>query len=126
MTFAEAQRRCLALPGAEKDHPFGPETAVYRVGGKLFALMGEAGVSINLKCDPGLAEELRAAYESVRPGYHMNKRHWNTVDLVGDVPAAVLGDLIEDSYDLIVSALPKAKQRALGWAPAVDLPGDAT
>ncbi len=126
MTAAEADRRCLALIGAEKDYPFGPQTAVYRVGGKLFALMGDSGVAINLKCDPGLAEELRAVYESVRPGYHMNKRHWNTVDLAGDVPDAVLGDMVEDSYDLIVSALPKARQRALGWAPAVDRGGDGS
>lgn len=122
MTAAEVRRRCLALAGATSDHPFGPDTEVFRVGGKIFALMGggEDARRVNLKCDPGLAPALREAYVSVIPGYHMNKRHWNTVELDGDVPDDVLGDLVEDSYDLIVAKLPKAVQRGVGWAPAVD------
>lgn len=122
MRRAQAERICLGLPGAVKERPFGPQTDVYKVGGKLFALMGLRGGGINLKCDPGLAQELRAAYEGVQPGYHMNKRHWNTVALDGDVPDVMLADLIEDSYDLVVASLPRATQRSLGWSPAVDRP----
>lgn len=121
MTPAALRRRCLALAGAELDHPFGPQTDVFKVGGKLFALLMSRGgrPSVNLKCDPELAVSLRAAYAGVAPGYHMNKRHWNTVDLDGDVPDDVLGDLIEDSYDLVVAALPLAVRRGLGWEPEV-------
>jgi predicted DNA-binding protein (MmcQ/YjbR family) len=120
VTADELRRRCLDLPGATSDFPFGPETEVFRVEAKIFALVGGERRRVNLKCDPGLAPALREAYVSVVPGYHMNKRHWNTVELDGDVPDDVLGDLIEDSYDLIVSRLPKAVQRGLGWTPAVD------
>ena len=75
---------------------------------------------INLKCDPERSLELRDEHPGILPGWHMNKRHWNTVELDGDVPDDVLGDLVEDSYDLIVAKLPKAVQRGLGWTPAVD------
>jgi len=118
VTREQAERRCAALSGAVREFPFGPETAVYKVGGKVFALFGSHGM--NLKCDPGLAETLREAYAGVVPGYHMNKRHWNTIVLDGDVPEAVIADLVEDSYDLVVASLSKAVQRSLGWAPAVD------
>ncbi len=122
MTPEEVRRRCLALPGATSDFPFGTQTEAFRVHEKIFALMmgGPDAPRVNLKCDPGLVPSLRDAYRSVLPGYHMNKRHWNTVELDGDVPDDVIGDLVEDSYDLIVAKLPKAVQRGLGWTPAVD------
>jgi predicted DNA-binding protein (MmcQ/YjbR family) len=122
MTAATARQRCLDLPGATSDQPFGPETTVFRVGGKIFALcrLDAEAPRMNLKCDPDLAPSLREAYTSVVPGYHMNKRHWNTVELDGDVPDAHLHAMIEDSYDLVVASLSRAIQRSLGWAPAVD------
>jgi predicted DNA-binding protein (MmcQ/YjbR family) len=118
MRREEAERACQALAGAVLEYPFGTETGVYKVGGKVFALFGSMGM--NLKCDPGLAETLREAYVGVVPGYHMNKRHWNTITLDGDVPDAVIADMIEDSYDLVVSSLSKAVQRGLGWEPSTD------
>lgn len=120
MDADELERRCLAFAGAALEYPFGPQTKVFKVGGKLFALCTEGGGSVNLKCEPPLAETLRETYAAVRPGYHMNKRHWNTVDLDGDVPEIVLGEMLEDSYDLVVAGLPKVVQRGLGWSPAVD------
>jgi predicted DNA-binding protein (MmcQ/YjbR family) len=70
---------------------------------------------VSLKCEPALAEQLRAAHAAVLPGYHLNKRHWNTVIVDGSLPDGVVRDMVEDSYDLIVSKLPRARQRALGW-----------
>lgn len=108
---------CLGFAGAAEDFPFGPETSVFRVERKLFALsaLGREPLSVNLKCEPALAEALRDAYPAVRPGWHMNKRHWNTVTLDGSIPDETLRAMIEDSYDLVVAALPKAKREALGW-----------
>lgn len=105
---------CLAKPGADEGLPFGPDTLVFKVGGKMFALIGleRMPTGINLKCDPERAVELRERYEAVLPGYHMNKRHWNTVVLRQDVPAPLLRDLIDHSYELVVQALP-AKVRAM-------------
>jgi len=71
---------------------------------------------VSLKCEPDLAERLRATYPEVRPGYHLNKRHWNTVALDGSLPDRMVADMLEDSYDLVVSALPRRVQRELGWA----------
>lgn len=100
---------CLALPDVTEDTPFGPDTLVFRVGGKLFALLGLEAVppTVNLKCDPERALELREAYADVRPGYHMNKRHWNTVGLQGDVPAPLVRELTEHSYRLVRASLPR-------------------
>jgi len=121
---------CLALPGAYEDEPFGPETTVYRVRGavgkpgKIFALLNggrDAGgaTRFNLKCDPAMADALRARHPEVVPGYHMNKKHWNTVRLGGDAPVSLTRDevreLIEDSYDLVVASLPRAVQARLMW-----------
>jgi predicted DNA-binding protein (MmcQ/YjbR family) len=82
----------------------------------MFALsrLEGAPLSVSLKCEPALAEELRAAHPAITPGYHLNKRHWNTVVLDGSLPDRMIGDLIEDSYDLVVSQLPRARRRALG------------
>ena len=108
---------CLGFPGSAETFPFGPETSVFKVAGKMFALSRLAAhpLSVSVKCEPLLAEQLRAAYPAVRPGYHLNKRHWNTVTLDGLVPDQVIRDMVEDSYDLIVSQLPRSKRRALEW-----------
>jgi predicted DNA-binding protein (MmcQ/YjbR family) len=107
---------CAALPGAVEDYPFGDEVAVFKVGGRMFALVmlaGEPG-SVNLKCDPDWALELRARHEAVRPGYHQDKRHWNTVDLDGTVDGDEVREWIDHSYDLVVRRLPKKEQARLG------------
>ena len=110
MDLPEAISRFLSLPGAEECTPFGPDVLVYKVGGKMFALAvpDEFPSRINLKCDPERALLLREEYDAVLPGYHMNKRHWNTVVLDGSLPAKLVGDLIEHSYGLVVASLPKA------------------
>ena len=102
----------MSLPGAVEEYPFGDDVAVFKVGGKMFALVmlaGESG-SVTLKCDPVWAVELREIYTAVRPGYHTNKRHWNTVDLDGTVDAAELDAMIEHSYELVVSRLPRRER----------------
>jgi predicted DNA-binding protein (MmcQ/YjbR family) len=105
---------CLSLPGASADFPFDSEVEVYRVGNKIFALMGhEEPLFINLKCEPELAQELRRAYEGIKPGYHMNKEHWNSIDLNSDVSLDVLKGLVERSYNLIFAGLPKRLQRQI-------------
>lgn len=99
---------CLKKPGVTEELPFGPDTLVFKVMGKLFALTGIGDVpgSCNLKCDPDYAEELREKYPAITPGYHMNKKHWNTVILDGSIPDKLILDLTDHSYDLVVSALP--------------------
>jgi predicted DNA-binding protein (MmcQ/YjbR family) len=110
---------CLSFPGSEHTFPFGPETSAFKVAGKIFALsrLGGRPLEVSLKCEPGLAEQLRQVHPAVRPGYHLNKRHWNTVRIDGSMPPALIEDMIEDSYDLVVSALPAARRRALLWRP---------
>jgi predicted DNA-binding protein (MmcQ/YjbR family) len=117
MTPAALRRRCLALPGATEEFPFDAENSVFKVAGKIFAISRLDGrpLRVSVKCDPGLAEQLRASYAAITPGYHLNKRHWNTIVLDGSVPDAMVRDMIEDSYDLVVSALPRAAREALGW-----------
>ena len=116
MKPAELRDRCLSLPGAEETFPFGPENSVFKVADKMFALsrLDATPLRISLKCDPSLAEQLREAHAAVIPGYHLNKRHWNTV-IVDSLTEDLVGEMIEDSYDLIVSKLPRARRRALGW-----------
>ena len=117
MKPSELRDRCLALPGAEETFPFGPENSVFKVAGKVFALsrLDANPLRVSLKCEPALAEQLREAHAAVIPGYHLNKRHWNTVILDGSLAPRTIGDMIEDSYDLVVSKLPRARRRALGW-----------
>jgi len=91
--------RCLALPEAVETYPFGPDAAVFKVGGKMFAILG--ATSVSLKCDPGYAVALREQYPAVTPGYHLNKRHWNTVELDGSVPDAEVVEWIQDSFELV-------------------------
>ena len=115
MTADDVLVICLDLPAAEETYPFGENVAVIKVRGKMFALvpLSEGPGSINLKCEPGRALELREAYTGIRPGYHQNKRHWNTVELDGSVEDDVVRGLIEDSYDLVVAALPRAARAEL-------------
>ena len=110
MTRDEVLSLCLGLPAAEETYPFGDEVAVIKVGGKMFALvpLGQEPATVNLKCDPAQALGLREAYAGIRPGYHQNKRHWNTVDLDGSVEDDLVRDLISDSYDLVVAGLPRS------------------
>ena len=114
---AKLRGLCLSLPGTEETFPFGPETSVFKVADRMFALSGLARrpLSVSLKCEPELAEQLRAAHPAVTPGYHLNKRHWNTVVLDGSLPAGVIADMIEDSYDLVVGGLSRTRRQALGW-----------
>ena len=90
---------------------------MFKVGGKIFALSRLDGdpLRVSLKCEPALAEQLREAHPAVIPGYHLNKRHWNTVIIDGSLPDEMIADMVEDSYDLIVSKLPEAGRSALGW-----------
>ncbi|MFC6635109.1 MmcQ/YjbR family DNA-binding protein [Microbulbifer taiwanensis] len=105
----------LSRPEALEDFPFGPEVAVFKVKGKMFALLGnrEGVDSINLKCDPDEAEALRDIFPGVLPGYHMNKRHWNTVLLDGSVPDYEIERMVDRSYGLIVKGLRKVEREAL-------------
>ncbi|MEV0909449.1 MmcQ/YjbR family DNA-binding protein [Streptomyces hokutonensis] len=116
MSPEELRAFCLSFNAAVEDFPFGPETSVFKVLGKLFALTRLDGrpLKVNLKCDPEDAIRLREEYEGlIIPGYHMNKRHWNTVTVDGDLPERVLKELIEDSYDLVVAGLPRAERLRL-------------
>ena len=109
---------CLGFAGAVEERPFGPQTSVFKVAGKMFALSAldaPPPLKVSLKCDPELVPGLRAAHPAIAPGYHLNKRHWNTVTLDGSLPESFVHDLVEDSYDLVVSGLPKRVQRELGW-----------
>ena len=113
MTPEELREACLSYLGAVETYPFGDDSpAVFKVGGKMFALsyLGRRGpMSVSLKCDPPLAEQLRAAYPEVTPGYHLNKRHWNTVVLNAGVGDDLVRDMLEDSYDLVVG-LPRKRR----------------
>ena len=110
----ELKTACLALPGAREEFPFGDEVSVFKVGGKMFALSSLDGrpLQLSVKCDPELAVQLRAAHPAIVPGYHLNKRHWNTITLDGSLPDQMVTDLLGDSYDLVVASLPKARRPA--------------
>ena len=110
---------CGAKPGSAEEYPFGDGAAVFKVAGRMFALvsLGTAPGSVSLKCDPRLAEDLRTRYAAITPGYHLNKRHWNTVELDDAVPDEELLDLIDHSYDLVVSRLTKAQRDTLPPRP---------
>ena len=113
----ELRDHLLSFTGADETFPFGPNTSVFKVGGKMFALsqLRADSLRVSLKCEPRLAEALREARAAVIPGYHLNKRHWNTVIVDGSLPEQMVKDMIEDSYDLVVSGLPASRRRALGW-----------
>lgn len=107
--------RLLAYEGATEETPFGPQALVYKVMGKMFALVAweEEPPVLTLKCEPGQALFLRDLYPSVRPGYHMNKKHWNTITLDGAVPEEELAGMIGDSYELVVRGLTRDQREAL-------------
>lgn len=102
---AELRSWCLQMPGAVETFPFGPETSVFRVAdkGRIFALSALAGapLKVSVKADPEIVTGMQRSYEAAGPGYHLNKTHWMTITLGGDLPDALLRDLIEDSYDLV-------------------------
>jgi predicted DNA-binding protein (MmcQ/YjbR family) len=104
--------RCASQPGVVTEFPFGPEARVLKVGGKMFAVFHDTRLS--LKCDPGHAVALREQWPAVTPGYHLNKRHWNTIVLDGSVPDEELAAWIDESYDLVVDSLPRATRETLG------------
>jgi predicted DNA-binding protein (MmcQ/YjbR family) len=106
---------CLKKPGATEGTPFGDDVLVFKVGGKMFALaaLDELPATANLKCDPDLALELRDRFEQVRPGYHMNKKHWNTVEIDSGLPDTELRKMIDHSYELVVESLAKAVRAKL-------------
>lgn len=109
MTRDDVLDLCTDLPGAVEDYPFGDGVAVFKVEGRMFALVPLDGSPVvNLKCDPDLALELRARHPAVRPGYHQNKRHWNTVELDGSIEDNELRWMIDHSYELVVASLPRA------------------
>lgn len=106
MTHKEVEAYLLSLPNARLEYPFGESTAVYKVGDKMFALIpeGKTPINLSLKCDPQLAIVLRDKYETVLPGYHLNKKHWNTLILSGQLPWEEVQTLIRHSYDLVSEA----------------------
>lgn len=112
MPVEDARRFCLSLPHAVEDTPFGPDALVYKVAGKMFALLmpDDVPARLNLKCEPEYALELRDRHAAIRPGYHMNKRHWNTLTLDGSLPTRLVHELIRHSYDCVIAGLP-ARQR---------------
>ena len=116
MHLDELRDHCLAKPGVTEGFPFDNETLVFKVASKMFALasLERTPPSVNLKCDPERALELRERYSDVRPGYHMNKMHWNTVGLRGDVPSTTVRGLVDHSYELVVSTLTRAARASLG------------
>ena len=132
MDIAALRGICLGFPGAYEDFPFGPETSVFKVlaatsGGarpqsRMFALftVREAEFSVSLKCDPALAEQLRAAHPEITGAWHLNKKHWNGVRLDGALPDSMVRDMVEDSYDLVVASLNRRQQEQLGWARLAD------
>lgn len=110
MNIETIREYCLSKENSEEGFPFGEETLVFKVAGKIFLLMGlnSDPLSFNAKCDPDHAIELREQYNCIIPGYHMNKKHWNTVIIDGTLPARELKALIDESYDLVK---PKAKKK---------------
>jgi predicted DNA-binding protein (MmcQ/YjbR family) len=110
MDLAQFREYCLGKPRATESTPFGPDVLVFKVSDKMFALatLDEVPTIANLKCDPDLALELRDRYEQVTPGYHMNKKHWNSVEIESGIPDAELRKMIDHSYDLVAKILAKS------------------
>lgn len=119
MNHDELRAYCLAKPGTSADFPFDADTLVFRVSDKLFALtdIQSVPVSVNLKCDPDWAIVLRQHYDAVKPGYHMNKKHWNTVVLDGTIPNDEIQEMIDHSYRLVVKGLTKSDREKLSQIP---------
>lgn len=114
MTIDDLIAHCSRKPGVTCDTPFGPDVLVFRVKGKMFALAPlDLFESVNLKCDPERAVDLRERHEGITPGYHMNKQHWNTVDVTGSVPGELVLELVDHSYELVKASLPKKVRASL-------------
>ena len=115
MDLAELIYYCLSKKGAGESAPFVPEVLVYKVGAKVFAITGpdDYPSRINLKCDPDRAILLRDEYDAVTPGYHMNKKHWNTVVLDGSIPSDLLRELVDHSYDLVIKGMTQKERDSL-------------
>ncbi len=109
MNLEQLINQCMAYPEVEETTPFGPDALVYKVCGKMFALTSPESfpTTVNLKCAPDRALELRDEYEAVQPGYHMNKKHWNTVTLDGSIPSKLVTELVDHSFSLVVQSLKK-------------------
>jgi predicted DNA-binding protein (MmcQ/YjbR family) len=116
MDLRDLRSYCLRKPGVGESHPFGPGALVMKVGGKVFAIVGEheQPLTVSLKCEPEIAIVLRQTYAAVGPGYHLNKRHWNTVILDGSVHDDRVREWIDDSYDLVVEGLPRRVRDEIG------------
>lgn len=115
MNIETLRQYCLAKKGATEGFPFGETTLVFKVMDKMFLLVAldASPLQFNAKCDPDKAIELREQYDAVQPGYHMNKKHWNTIAIDGTIPQKLLKELIDDSYTLIVQSLPKKEREKL-------------
>jgi len=116
MNIEEFREYCLTKPGVTEEMPFGPDTLVFKVGGKIFALTDiNTFASINLKCEPIKALQLREEFAAIQPGYHMNKKHWNTVFLQCEIKDSLLKELIDISYILVCKSLTRAQQQIVGY-----------
>ena len=114
MNIEEIRDYCMSKKGTTEEFPFDEVTLVFKVFGKIYALTSlEGDFSINLKCDPERAITLREEYDAIHPGYHMNKKHWNTVDMDGRLKADLVKQMIDDSYDLVASKLTKKQKEEL-------------
>ena len=108
MDIEKFREYCLSMKGVTEEFPFGPDTLVFKVMGKMFALTNLDGdFSVNLKCNPDLAVELREKFPAVIPGYHMNKTHWNTILIDGSIPVKLIYEWTNHSYTIVVDKLPK-------------------
>ncbi|MGB1039024.1 MAG: MmcQ/YjbR family DNA-binding protein [Bacteroidia bacterium] len=108
MDIEHLREYCIQKPNTTEETPFGPDTLVYKVHGKMFCLFSiDNFVSVNLKCDPDKAPEMRANYIGIEPGFHMNKKHWNTVRLFTDVQDGMILKMVDESYKLVIKTLPK-------------------
>lgn len=115
MDYQSGKKYLLTRPESVEDYPFGPDVAVFKICNKMFATLGiEDGVAhMNLKCDPDEANALRDVFDAVTPGYHMNKKHWNTVILNGSIPVNEIKRMIDCSYGLVVKGLKKTERETL-------------
>lgn len=119
MDFNQIKSYCISKTGAYEDYPFGPDTLVVKAESKMFALLSQSGnkVTISLKCDPFVAQNLRQQYAAVKPGYHLNKEHWNTVTIDDSIPDSELRWMVDHSYDMVVKGLTKAEKARLASHP---------
>jgi len=115
MNIEQIREYCLKKKGVTEEFPFDEETLVFKVAGKIFLLASLEAIplQINLKCDPGKAIELREEYDSVQPGYHMNKKHWNTIAIDGTIANSELFEWIDDSYSLVIAGLKKSERKLI-------------